>query len=73
MVPPGWEMFFGGGEVVRSARFERATVCLEGRCSIQLSYERLRQKPRVVCLKGFPAQVKRQPLRFKSEGKVLRG
>ena len=25
---------------MRSARLERATVCLEGRCSIQLSYER---------------------------------
>ncbi len=26
--------------MVRSARIERATLCLEGRCSIQLSYER---------------------------------
>ncbi len=26
--------------MARSARFERATTCLEGRCSIQLSYER---------------------------------
>lgn len=26
-------------EMVMSARFERATVCLEGRCSIQLSYD----------------------------------
>ena len=26
--------------VARPARFERATTCLEGRCSIQLSYER---------------------------------
>jgi hypothetical protein len=25
---------------VRPARFERATLCLEGRCSIQLSYGR---------------------------------
>ena len=29
-------------KMARSARFERATVCLEGRCSIQLSYERNR-------------------------------
>src|SRR6185503_2405561 len=28
--------------MVRSARIDRATVCLEGRCSIQLSYERHR-------------------------------
>jgi hypothetical protein len=27
--------------MVRSARIERATICLEGRCSIQLSYERI--------------------------------
>ena len=27
--------------MVRSARFERATTCLEGRCSIHLSYERI--------------------------------
>ena len=27
-------------ELVRPARLERATLCLEGRCSIQLSYER---------------------------------
>ena len=26
--------------MARSARFERATICLEGRCSIHLSYER---------------------------------
>ena len=26
--------------VARPARFERATLCLEGRCSIQLSYGR---------------------------------
>ena len=26
--------------MVRSARFERATPCLGGRCSIQLSYDR---------------------------------
>ena len=26
--------------MVRPARFERATTCLEGRCSIQLSYGR---------------------------------
>ena len=26
--------------MARSARFERATTCLEGRCSIQLSYGR---------------------------------
>ncbi len=26
--------------MVRSARFERATLCLGGRCSIQLSYDR---------------------------------
>jgi hypothetical protein len=28
------------GKMVRSARIERATDCLEGSCSIQLSYER---------------------------------
>ena len=33
--------FFGFG-LVRSARVERATVRLEGGCSIQLSYERSR-------------------------------
>lgn len=27
--------------MVRSARIERATDCLEGSCSIQLSYERM--------------------------------
>jgi hypothetical protein len=27
--------------VARPARFERATLCLEGRCSIQLSYGRV--------------------------------
>ncbi len=31
-------------EVVRPARLERATLCLEGRCSIQLSYGRIEQK-----------------------------
>jgi hypothetical protein len=29
-------------EMVRPARFERTTACLEGRCSIQLSYGRNR-------------------------------
>jgi hypothetical protein len=28
-------------KVARPARFERATLCLEGRCSIQLSYGRI--------------------------------
>ena len=28
-------------KVARPARFERATLCLEGRCSIQLSYGRV--------------------------------
>ncbi len=28
------------GNLVRPARIERATICLEGRCSIQLSYGR---------------------------------
>ena len=31
-------MFFFGGEVVIAIGFEPMTVCLEGRCSIQLSY-----------------------------------
>ena len=30
-------------EVARPPRFERGTLCLEGRCSIQLSYGRLRR------------------------------
>lgn len=29
-----------GNKMVRLARFERTTACLEGRCSIQLSYRR---------------------------------
>jgi hypothetical protein len=29
------------GRMARPARFERATLCLEGRCSIQLSYGRV--------------------------------
>jgi hypothetical protein len=29
-----------GSEVARSAGLEPTTLCLEGRCSIQLSYER---------------------------------
>ena len=33
-------VFTGGNEMVRLARFERTTACLEGRCSIQLSYRR---------------------------------
>ncbi len=38
--PPDWEALWYLGcdpEVIRT-RFERVTVCLEGRCSIQLSY-----------------------------------
>jgi len=38
------------------ARFERATVCLEGRCSIQLSYGIKNKEPRfpgVVEVAGF--------------------
>ena len=38
--PPDWEALWYLGcdpEVIRP-RFERGTVCLEGRCSIQLSY-----------------------------------
>jgi hypothetical protein len=30
--------------MVRLARLERATLCLEGRCSIHLSYRRTREK-----------------------------
>jgi hypothetical protein len=33
-----------GIEMVRLARFERTTACLEGRCSIQLSYRRSQMK-----------------------------
>ena len=42
--PSGGTLLGGSGvmtsEVARPARIERATTCLEGRCSIQLSYGR---------------------------------
>lgn len=47
--------------MARPARFERATLCLEGRCSIQLSYGRtlyslnfIHARPIVQALKSVP-------------------
>ena len=39
-----------GKKMVRLARFERTTACLEGRCSIQLSYRRTLINTRVLTL-----------------------
>ena len=37
-VPCSNQLSYSHHDMVRLARFERATLCLEGRCSIQLSY-----------------------------------
>jgi hypothetical protein len=34
--------------MVRLARLERATLCLEGRCSIHLSYRRTRESAPII-------------------------
>ena len=49
---PPREWVFRGRGVIRT-RFERVTVCLEGRCSIQLSYRTKNQERPWALLKYF--------------------
>jgi hypothetical protein len=63
--------------MARPARIERATLCLEGRCSIQLSYGRYQNKSKrhfhsAFCVYKRQIHLLAEPTRAVAEGKVVR-
>ena len=59
-------MSFMLGWFVRPTGFEPVTVCLEGRCSILLSYERIRSHSSTISKACSKASVAREIIRLSS-------